>query len=72
MQVYDCIRVRGSVMLPRAHGDHRMILPSFYHHILNGGIAAVQIQVPAEVTLAIRDDSADELADQVGTGFRLG
>ena len=49
-----------------------MILPSFHHHILNGGIAAVQIQVPAEVAFAVRDNSADKLADQVGAGFRLG
>ena len=59
-------------MLPRAHGDHRMILPSLHRHVLNGGITAVQIEVPAEVAFAVRHDAADELADQVGAGFRLG
>ena len=72
IDVYYGTRVWGSVVLPRAHGDHRMILPSFHHHILNGGIAAVQIEVPAEVAFAVRDNSADKLADQVGAGFRLG
>ena len=59
-------------MLPRTDGDDCVVLPSFHRHVLNGGSASIQIQIPVEVTLAIRDDSADELADQVGAGFRLG
>lgn len=53
-------------------GDHRFILPPLHRHILNGGVGAIQIHVPAEVGLAIGDDLCDKFADQVGTGFRLG
>ena len=59
-------------MPPRTDGDHRMILSSLHRHVLDGSIAAVQIEVPAEVAFAVRDNSADKLADQVGAGFRLG
>ena len=59
-------------MLPRTHGDDCVVLPSLHRHVLNGGSASVQVQIPVEVAFAIRDDSADELADQVGTGFWLG
>ena len=49
-----------------------LVLPPFHCQIQGGGILAVQIQITAEVRLAVGDDLGDEFADQVGTGFRLG
>ena len=63
---------RGSFLLPRTHGDCGFVFPAYHDDILNRRIASIQIQVPAEVVFAVRDDLAYKLADKIGAGTDRG